>query len=139
MSAPEKAVGSVSAPTASEDKVVKGLKSVKRRTLTPGQIAAAEVERAARALREGKEIEKVLIDDALEEDWQNDTPKARPKADDALAGLYRVKHGNLFLAHDKIVRGPREIDGVKQPGRKVKLSADDARLYLEQGLVERLD
>lgn len=135
----ESAKSSVPAPSARPNGNKKGLQSVPRKTLTAGQIAAIEVERAAKAQREGKEPEPFVADDAIEEDWQNDTAKARPTADKELAGLYRVKHGNLWFGPSKIVHGPREVDGVKQPGRKVCLTAEEARLFLEQGLVERLD
>jgi hypothetical protein len=136
VSATERAV----APTSTgETRAEKKLKSVARKAFTPGQVAAAEIERAAAAQREGKPLPEPIENDELVEDWQNDLATAAPAADPALAGLYRVKHGNLFLGPGKLVRGPRERDGQKLPGRKVKLTASDARTFLEQGLVERLD
>jgi hypothetical protein len=122
-----------------EEKGSGRLRGVPRKAMTPGQLAAAEVERTARAKREGVEEPVAVENEELVEDWQNDEIVAKPKIDPALAGLYRVIHGNLWLGPKKIVRGPRIVDGVKQPGRKVRLSAEDAHLFLEQGLIERLD
>ncbi len=129
----------VTEPTSTGETVGTKLKSVARKALTAGQVAAAEIQRAAKAQRAGLEEPEPIENDELEEDWQLDSAQPGPAAPPELAGLYRVKHGNLFLGPDKIVRGPRERDGQKLPGRKVKLSATDAKIFLEQDLVERLD
>jgi hypothetical protein len=119
---------------------VTALKSVKR-PMTPGQIAAAKVAAEAEAKRAGTQPEPAAPppDDELKEDWQEDATLPKPTADQALAGLYRVTHGNLWIGPNRIARGPRLVDGIKQPGRKVRLSAEDANMFLEQGLVERMD
>ena len=63
------------------------------------------------------------------EDWQQDMlKKADEPADPKLAGMYRVKHGELFFSADKVVK----------TGRRVKLSAHEARHFLEIDAVERV-
>lgn len=62
------------------------------------------------------------------EDWQEDFVPDEEQIDPSLAGLYKVTHGTLYFAENKSAA----------TGRKVRLTARDAKMFLEQGLVERV-
>lgn len=106
------------------------LQVVRNALKSPGQIAAEAIALEAKARLLGKEPEEAApIEESLEETWHLDAlanVREAPAAE--LAGLYRVTHGTLFLSATKTAC----------KGRNIRLTALDARHFLEQGLVERL-
>jgi hypothetical protein len=78
--------------------------------------------------RTGQSIEPPLREDELKEDWEEVQPGKRPAPPAELAGLYQVTHGTIFFHNGKIV--PK--------GRKVMLSAADAKAFLELEMVRPL-
>lgn len=63
------------------------------------------------------------------EDWHLDhQPKQEKHADPSLAGLYEVVHGSLFFSPEKTIK----------TGRRVRLDAEHAAMFIERGLVRRV-
>ena len=124
MATPAKAP-KASAPAAKADGAPK-LKAVEPKSA--GQSAADELALRVRAERRGVSPEQLVIEEDASEDWMEDVAASRPPAPAALAGVYRVTHGALWFGPEKVVR----------TGRKVRLNAEDARMFIEQELVVRI-
>ena len=93
-----------------------------------GTIAAELFLAEQTRLRTGQSIEPPLRAEELKEDWEEVQAGKRPPANPLFAGLYVVTHGTLFFHNGKVV--PK--------GRKVMLGAEDAKSFMELGLVRPL-
>lgn len=92
------------------------------------QLKADQMLLEARAKRLGVDASTLVMDETPVEDWEEDLKAVKAPADPDLAGLYRVVHGNIFFESGKIAR----------TGRKVRLSAEDARQFLEMEFIQRV-
>lgn len=87
----------------------------------------SEAKEVRKAPAQAVQAQGPAVDTKHGEDWHLDMKQAEP-ADPKLEGLYTVKHGILFFSTSKVVAA----------GRRVHLTAEDAKGFLEQGLVERV-
>lgn len=92
------------------------------------QLKADQLLLDARAKRLGVDASTLVMDETPVEDWEEDLKVAKVAADPDLAGLYRIVHGNIFFESGKIAR----------TGRKVRLTAEDARQFLAMEFVQRV-
>ena len=102
--------------------------------MSPGEATAKRILAEAEARDTGLKADKPLPPEELKEDWQEAlvAKSAKPDAEPELAGLYRVIHGELHFGN---VNGEPKIAML---GTKIKLTAEDAKMFLERRCVKWL-
>jgi hypothetical protein len=97
--------------------------------MSAGAILAQSIlDEAKRRLHPELTVPEPVPADELRETWEEEQETIKPEAPAALAGLYKVEHGNLFFSTSKVVR----------KGSNIRLNAEDAKMFLENELVRRL-
>jgi hypothetical protein len=84
--------------------------------------------------RTGQSIEPPLPEEEMKEDWQEIQKGKKEPAPKEFEGLYLVTHGALFFRSHTHPEGEKIVP----KGRKVHLSAEDAKNFLELEMVRPL-